>query len=132
MEIGGRRIKARTLSIALAAPVTLVAYVIGLGITGFAACGISGCGGGGFGPAYSPTAAQVTLVTTGLTLVPLAVLVLWNRRPVHRVIGAVLTLVLGAILAMALLGINPSGCTTGTVRTADGGFTPGSPTCVRA
>ena len=64
-----------------AALVTALVYGTVAVVTSFVACGISGCGGGGFGPAFSPGETQVGLLVSGLVLVPLALLLVRGCRP---------------------------------------------------
>ncbi len=115
----------------LAVPLTVVAYDIALVVTGFVACGISGCGGGGFGPSYQPVQAQVGLFVAGLCWLPLALMVLHRRLHRHRAAGGAAAVVAGALLAMAVLGLSPNGCPQGQSRATagDAAFSPGSPTC---
>ncbi len=123
---------------------TLAIYLVLLFGTGFVACGISGCSGGGFGPSYSPPQAQVGLLVCGLSLLPLAALVLqgWRRQRPDRVrpgavtvgvviVGAGLVVAAGTVLAMSLLQLGPNGCPLGQSRATAGpaAFSPGSATC---
>lgn len=110
---------------------TVVVFVVVVIVTGLVACGVSGCGGGGFGPAYAPTQAQVGLLAAGLTLLPLACWALRRRRRAVRATVGVASVVLGATLAMLVLGLGPDGCPTGQTRATVGpqGFEPGSSTC---
>lgn len=110
---------------------TAAAYGVGLVVTGFLACGISGCSGGGFGPSFDPRQAQVALLVTGATLAPLAVLVLGGRRPGRRVAVGLVAVLAGAVLAMSVLDLGPHGCPLGQSRAVVGpqGWDPGSPTC---
>lgn len=120
----------RPLVLLLAVLLTAVAYQVVFFVTALLACGVSGCGGGGYGPAYSPVEAQVGLVATGLCLLPLALLVLRRRRPRHRAAGGVAAVVAGALLAMTVLGLSFNGCPPGQSRAVDGGaISPGSTTC---
>jgi hypothetical protein len=110
---------------------TGAAYVVALFVTGFLACGLSGCSGGGFGPSFSPGQAQVGLLVTGACLAPVAVLGLGGRGLGRRVaVGAAATLA-GSVLAMAVLDLGPHGCPLGQSRaTADAeAFDPGAATC---
>ena len=121
----------RTALLVVAALLTVAAYGLALAVTGFLACGVSGCGGGGFGPAFSPTEAQVGLVVSGLVLVPLAVWVLRRHGLLVWLGAGVGTLLLGALLAMALLDLGPDGCPSRQERATagPGSFDPGSATC---
>ena len=114
-----------------AALVTAAAYGLTVIVTGFAACGISGCSGGGFGPSYAPREAQAGLVVAGLVVVPLAWLVLRRLRPARRAAACAGAGVAAAVLAMALLGLGPHGCPWGTGRAVAGpdAFAPGAATC---
>ena len=100
-------------------------------VTGFLACGISGCGGGGFGPVYAPRTAQVGLLVSGLTGLPLALYLLRGRPRMVRAIGAGAAVVVAAGLAMLLLRLGPNGCPWGQSQATAGpdAFTPGSRTC---
>ena len=112
---------ARVLLLGSAVVLTLAACAMSLIVTGFVACGISGCSGGGFGPSYDPRGAQVGIVVTGLTLVPLALLLLPRRV---RLGGAVVTGLVGAVGAMVLLGLGPNGCPLALERTPQGSDGP--------
>ena len=121
----------RPLLLLLVLALTAAWYVVVLFATGFVACGVSGCSGGGFGPSYAPRQAQVGLLVAGASLVPLALLAV--PRGVLRAPGAVVAFLGGALLAMLLLGLGPHGCPSGLARTTAGAdaFSPGSPTCSR-
>lgn len=110
---------------------TVVVFVVVVIVTGLVTCGVSGCGGGGFGPAYAPTRAQVGLLAAGVTLLPLACWALRRRRRAVQALAGVAAVVLGAALAMLVLGLGPDGCPTGQTRATVGpqGFEPGSSTC---
>lgn len=116
---------------ALAVLVTAAVYAVLLLVTGFLACGISGCSGGGYGPSYSPTATQVALLVTGASLVPAALLVLDGVGRRQRVALAAVTAAAGTALAMSVVGVGLDGCPHGTTRTTGGAdaFGPGAPTC---
>ena len=58
---------------------TVVVFVAVVLVTGFVACGLSGCSGGGFGASFSPALAQVGLVSAGVVMVPFALVVLAGR-----------------------------------------------------
>ena len=111
--------------------VTVVVFGAVIVVTGVVACGISGCGGGGFGPAFAPAQAQVGLLVAGLSLVPLVWSLLRGRQRVLQVAAAALAVVLGAALAMVVLGLGPNGCPWGQSQAlaGDGAFEPGSLTC---
>jgi len=121
----------RTAFLVVAALLTVVAYGLALAVTGFLACGVSGCSGGGFGPAFSPGQAQVGLLVSGLVLVPLVVRLLRRHGRLVRLGAGVGTVVLGALLAMALLDLGPDGCPSRQERATAGpeAFEPGSATC---
>ena len=123
----------RTALLAVTLVLTVAAYAFLLLITGFVACGISGCSGEGFGPSYAPVQAQIALGVCGLVLVPCALLVLRRSSRRRRVVAAVATGLAGSVLAMALLGLGPDGCPFGHPRTTAGpeDFSPGEPTCAR-
>ena len=103
-------------------------------VTGFVACGVSGCSGAGFGPAFAPVQAQVGLSLAGLCLVPLTVSLMRGRRRAWLLTGVVGAVLVGSLLAMVVLRLGPSGCPWGHSRTAAGpdAFSPGSPTCTAA
>ena len=115
----------------LAAGLTVLTYVVVVLVTGFVACGVSGCGGGGFGPAFDPPGAQIGLLVAGLVLVPLAASSLWRRGRVAAVLGALAAVAAGSVLAMVLLGLGPDGCPweLSRGRAGDDAFAPGSLTC---
>ena len=115
----------RPLLLLLVLAVTAAWYAAVVFVTGFVACGISGCSGGGFGPSYAPGQAQVGLLVAGASLVPLALLV--APRGV-RTAGAGAVFLGGAVLAMLLLGLGPGGCPAGLSRTTGA---DASPTCAR-
>ena len=71
------------------------------------------------------------LLAAGLTLLPLACWALRRRRRAVRATVGVASVVLGATLAMLVLGLGPDGCPTGQTRATVGpqGFEPGSSTC---
>jgi hypothetical protein len=110
---------------------TAAAFTVAAVVTRLLACGVSGCSGAGFGPAFAPAQAQVGLVVCGALLVPLAVILLRTRPPLVRVAGALGALVLGALLAMALLGLGTDGCPFGQSRARAGAedVAPGTLTC---
>lgn len=110
---------------------TPLAFVVMLVVTAFVACGISGCGGGGFGPSFSPRQAQVSLLACGATLLPL-VLWLMRGRPLHQTVPAAVAVVAaGALLAVSLTGIGPNGCPVGQSQARGGptAFSPDALTC---
>lgn len=111
----------RVLLLGSAVVLTLAACATSYVVTAFVACGISGCSGGGFGPSYDPRGAQIGVVVTGLTLVPLALLLLPRRV---RLGGAVATGLVGAVGAMLLLGLAPNGCPLGLERAPEGSAGP--------
>ncbi len=110
---------------------TVLAYGVLVFATGFVACGVSGCSGGGFGPAFAPRQAQVGLVLAGVALVPLTLVVLRGQRGPRRAAGVAGTVVVGSVLAMLVLGLSPNGCPWGQsqARTGTEGFAAGSLTC---
>ncbi|GAA1825884.1 hypothetical protein ACFFOM_12390 [Microlunatus capsulatus] len=112
--------------------VTAAAFAAAVVVTGFLACGVSGCSGAGFGPAYAPVQGQIGLVVCGALLVPLAVHLLGGRPHLERVAAELVAGVVGAVLAMALLGLGPDGCPSGQTRARAGAedFAPGTLTCV--
>lgn len=115
----------------IASVVTAAAYAVVLVVTGFVACGISGCSGGGFGPSFSPRAAQVALLVAGLVPLPLSWLVLRRLTPRRRTVGCAAVVAVGAIGAMAVLGLGPNGCPWGQTQAVAGpdAFHPGAATC---
>jgi hypothetical protein len=119
------------LLVASALLVTVALFVAAVVATGLVACGVSGCEGGGFGAVYAPTKAQVGLLAAGLTLVPVACWALRTRRWTLRLPAMVAVVVLGAALAMLVLGLGPDGCPTGQTRATAGpeSFHPGALTC---
>ena len=117
----------------LPAAVVLTSAVFGAGVvvTGYLACGVSGCGGGGFGPTFAPVQTQIGLLATGLCVLPLALLVLRRRRWAQRAAGTVGAVAAGSVLAMVALGLGPNGCPWGQSQATAGSqaFSPGSLTC---
>lgn len=111
--------------------VTAAAFAAVVALTGLLGCGISGCGGGGFGPAYAPGQAQLGLLLAGGCLAPLAWYLLRPRPVGSRLVAVAVALVLGSALAMALLGLGPDGCPWGQSPATAGpeAFSPGSRTC---
>lgn len=124
----GHRVSVRWV---LAAVLTVVAYVGVVLVTGFVACGVSGCGGGGFGPAYDPPGAQVGLLVAGLSVAPFIGFLLHRRGRALTVLGVAGAVAVGSVLAMLLLGLGSDGCPADLVRVRAGPnmFSPGSPTC---
>ena len=114
----------RPLLLLLVLAVTLACYAAVLVATGFVACGVSGCSGGGFGPSYAPRQAQVGLLVAGASLVPLALLVTPRRRRAVAVLACFLG---GVLLAVLVLGLGPDGCPAGLDRTS----AVASPSCSR-
>lgn len=115
----------------VAVMVTVVVYGALLFVTAFLACGVSGCSGAGYGPAFSPSEAQVGLIVAGASLVPLTLLLLRGRRRLYQVAGASGVILAGSMLAMVLLGLGPNGCPSGQSRatTRSDAYLPGSLTC---
>ena len=112
-------------------PVTAAAFLTVLVVTSFLACGISGCGGGGFGPSFSPVEAQVGLLACGVTLLPLTVLMLRGRPRAALALAGTAVVLSGAFLAMAVLDLGPDGCPADQERAVAGAqaWAPGAPTC---
>jgi hypothetical protein len=100
-------------------------------ITGFVACGISGCSGGGFGPSFAPRQAQVALLVAGLVLLPFSWLALHRLRRARRAAASAGVSAAGAVLAMIMTGIGPSGCPWSQTQAVSGpdAFAPGTRTC---
>ncbi len=100
-------------------------------MTSFVACGISGCSGGGFGPAFAPGQAQIGLLLAGAAVLPLSQLLLDGRSTRVRKIGGLAAAAAGSVLAMVLTGLGPHGCPLGQSRSTAGpdGFSPGAATC---
>ena len=113
------------------AVLTAAAFLVAVVVTGFLACGLSGCGGGGFGPSFSPPEAPGGLLVCGATLLPLVLLALRSRPVGVRAAAGVAAVVLGSVTAMSLLDFGPHGCPLGQSRAvvSDEGFSPGTPTC---
>lgn len=73
-----------------ALPVALVAAVAVTVVAGFAACGVSGCSGGGFGPEGGrPLVAAVLVLVAGGVLATPVLLAGWSRRSSVRLGAAV-------------------------------------------
>jgi hypothetical protein len=83
-------------SIPLAAALAILPFFFGtIGI-----CGVSGCGGGGFGPAYGPDYEWISpFVIVGLLFAAAIALVPWQRWAVRLAVG----LVVGGGLAVVLI-----------------------------
>lgn len=115
----------------LVATLTVGAFVVAVVVTGFVACGISGCSGGGFGPSFSPTEAQAGVLVCGLTLLPLVLLALHRRPLAWRAAAGAAAVVVGSVTAMYLLDLGANGCPPGQSRTvvSEDGFSPGTATC---
>lgn len=130
---GRRTSVVRVVLTVVAVLVTLAAFVMAGFVTGFLACGVSSCTGGGFGPVYSPVEAQVGLVVTGLVLLPLTLWLLRREAVSTRVLAGVGAVVLGAGFAMLVLGLGPNGCPSGQARATAGpeAVDPGTATCSR-
>ena len=114
--------------------VTVAVLVVVVLVSGFVACGVSGCSGAGFGPAFAPVQAQVGLLLAGLCLAPLAAVWMWGRRRALQVAGVAGAVLLGSLLAMVILRLGPNGCPWGYSQTTAGpdAFSPGSRTCTAA
>lgn len=114
--------------------VTVVAFAAVVLVTAFVACGVSGCSGAGFGPAFAPVETQVGLSLAGLCLVPLTAFLMRGRGRAVQVTGVVGAVLVGSLLAMVVLRLGPSGCPWGYSRTVAGpdAYSPGSPTCTAA
>ena len=124
--------RASRLVVLVTAVLTAVVFGVVVLVTGFLACGVSGCGGGGFGPSFAPAQAQAGLLAAGLCVVPLVLVSLMGRRGRWWLVAAAATaLVVGSLLAMALLDLGLDGCPTGQsrVEAGAGAFVPGSSTC---
>jgi len=119
------------LFVVLTVVVAIVVFGVVVVVTGFVACGVSGCSGGGFGPSFAPLQAQVGLLAAGVSLLPLALLGLRGRRRRYQVAGAAAAFGAGSVLAMIVLGLGPNGCPWGQSRATAGAgaFSPGSLTC---
>jgi len=111
--------------------VTAAVCALAIVITGLVACGVSGCRGGGYGPVFAPVQAQVGLLVVGITLVPLALLLLRGRSLVSRAVAVAGAIAVGSGLAMVVLGLGPNGCPWGQAQATTGteGFAPGALTC---
>lgn len=110
---------------------TPAAFAVMLVVTVFLACGISGCSGGGFGPAFSPREAQVSLLGCGATLLPLAQWLLRGRPLRETVPAGAAVVAAGTLLALAVTGIGPNGCPAGQAQARSGpdAWSPGALTC---
>ena len=110
---------------------TVVVFGAVVVFTGLVACGVSGCSGGGFGPAFAPARAQAGLLVAGVSLMPLGWYLLRGRRRVLQGVAAVVAFAVGASLAMVVLRLGPNGCPWGQSRATASGdaFEPGSLTC---
>lgn len=111
---------------------TVVVFGVVVLVTGFVACGVSGCSGGGFGVSFSPTLAQVGLFTAGLSVVPFVLVCLVGRMSRRWLaVGAGVGVGVGWVLAMIVLGLGVNGCPAGQSRAtaSSEAFSPGSSTC---
>jgi hypothetical protein len=118
--------RSRAVLLVVTVVLTLAAYALSLLVTGFVACGISGCSGGGFGPSFAPRQAQVGLVVAALVPLPLALLLLSPASRARRTAGGLLAVAAAGLLAMLLLGLDPHGCPAAQSRAVD---SQGEPTC---
>jgi hypothetical protein len=119
------------LGVVVAVLATAVVFGVVVAVTGFVACGIAGCSGAGFGPVFAPRQAQAGLLVAGLSVLPLAVVVLRGRHRVYQVGGAAAAAVTAALVAMLVLGLGPNGCPWGRHQARAGAeaLSPGSLTC---
>ena len=110
---------------------TVVLFTAVVAVTRLVACGVSGCGGGGFGPAFSPRGAQIGLLVAGVALAPLTLYLVRGRRPPFRAAVSVGAVAAGSLAAMAVLGLGPNGCPWGQSQTiaGPGAFSPSALTC---
>ena len=123
--------RSRLLVLLLAVPLTVAGYIVALVVTRFLACGLSGCGGGGFGPSYGPVEAQVGMQTAGLVLLPVTLFLLHGWPRLAQAAGGAAAVLAGALLAMVLLDLGPDGCPAAQTRATAGpnALSPGEPTC---
>lgn len=120
----------RLLLLALLGAATVVGYGVMLVVTAFLACGISGCGGGGFGRSFSPGPTQVALLLCGGCFLPFVLVVLRRQPRWIRLGGGLAVVGAGALLTMAMLDLAPSGCPVGQDRTTTSTSTStGEATC---
>lgn len=120
------------LAVVVAGVSTVVVFGAVVLVTGFLACGVSGCSGAGFGPSFSPVAAQAGLLLAGLSLVPFTLVCVSGRSSRWwPVVAAALAVAGGSLVAMLLLGLGADGCPAGRSRAtaSSEAFSPGSPTC---
>ncbi len=111
---------------------TVVVFGAVVLVTGFLACGVSGCSGGGFGVSFSPVLAQAGLLTAGLCLVPFVLVCLAGRLSRRWLaVGAALGVGVGSVLAMVVLSLGPDGCPAGQSQAtaSSEAFSAGSLTC---
>ena len=115
----------------VAAPLTVAVYGVVLVVTAFMACGISGCGGGGYGPSYGPVETQVGLAMAGTVLLPIVLLALPGWPVPAKAAAGAAAVIAGTVLAMALLDLAPHGCPRDhdRVTSAPTEYGPGGPTC---
>jgi hypothetical protein len=84
-------------------PVAVLASLPLLFFSMIALCGVSGCGGGGFGPAYGPDAEWIVpLVVVGVLLTGAIGLVPWASPKVRWITGALVGLAVAAALIVAM------------------------------
>ena len=125
----------RILRVAGAVIASGLMFAAGVLASGFVLCGISGCSGGGYGPAYSPGLTQLLLLATGFTVLP-AVLACTSRLSRDVTVAVALPAVVAtSALALHLIGAGFNGCPAGMLRatsTLAQAFDIQSTSCARA
>lgn len=87
----------------------LVLSALSWGAAGFMLCGLSGCGGGGFGRSYAPREVQVLLLASGVVaaFVPAVTACVTRSRTTLAVAGALLVAV--PVIGGLVIGARPDG-----------------------
>ena len=79
-------------------------------VAAFAMCGISGCGGGGFGRSTDPPMTLGFIAASGVALaLPIGVYAAWRRRG-RLALAVVPAALLGALLVGLVIGADWNGC----------------------
>lgn len=96
------RASRRALHLLWTVPLAIVLSVPLLLLGGLQLCGVSGCGGGGFGPAYGADWEWIApYALIGLLLFLAVALVPWSRPVVRVVVAVVLAVIVAGLLIAA-------------------------------
>jgi len=103
------RVAGTVLVVALSALCLAAAAALAL-VAAFAMCGISGCGGGGFGRTTDPPMTLGFTIASGVALaLPIGVYAAWRRRG-RLALAVVPAAVVGAVLVGLVIGADWNGC----------------------